>query len=90
MEVNFGLMESIFAGVGTTFAGIVKYVHSQMVKQMDALRGELKETETMLNGRIDRAKTDHKDHTEKSNEQFNSINLKLERILTLMEKDEHN
>ncbi len=89
MEFDFGLIESIFTGAIATFAGIVKYIHSQMVKQMDALRDELKESENMLNGRIDRAKNEHKDHADKTNQTINEINIKLERILTLMEKDDH-
>lgn len=90
MEIDFGLIESIFAGTGTAFAGIVKYVHGQMVKKIDDLQKQLAKSEKMLNGRIDRVKTEHKEHAEKSNEQFNQINIKLERILTLMERDDHN
>jgi predicted PurR-regulated permease PerM len=72
----------------TVVSGIFKYVHSRLISDINDLKDQQDEDKKMLNGRIDRVKEDHKKYVEKQDERLRNIDLKLERILTILTPNE--
>lgn len=94
MNTDLSIYEAIMACIIGVGVPALKFLHYKLLKDIEIvkddlkdLKNDLKDEKKLFHDRIDKHKESNEKVHDKYNTEFNQINEKLTRIITLMEND---